>query len=167
MTKEKPGHVRVGSEAEVGPLERHVRLTPDCVAKLGRSRLHSLVRNFSRPLVCASLVSAAVPIRGYLREASSSQWWRGTAEKLGQPPQILRRCCEQHFVSGTTQTPQPKSVEPENAFHMRKSHLDLLALAARLLEGFRIGQRTDTITDIFVEVAGDFAHDRRRALRLL
>jgi len=38
---------------------------------------------------------------------------------------------------------------------MRKSYLDLLALAARLLEGFRIGQRTDAITHIFVEVAGD------------
>ena len=49
---------------------------------------------------------------------------------------------------------------------MRKSHLDLLPLAARLLEGFRIGQRTDTITHIFVEVACDFARDRRRALRL-
>ena len=40
---------------------------------------------------------------------------------------------------------------------MGKSHLDLLALAARLLEGFRIGQRTDTITHILVEIAGDFA----------
>jgi hypothetical protein len=37
---------------------------------------------------------------------------------------------------------RPKSVEPENAFHMRKSHLYLLAFAARLLEGFSIGQRT-------------------------
>ena len=122
--------------------------------------------SFSRPLFAPSLMSAALPVRGCLCEASSSQRWRGTAEKLGQPPQILRRCCEQHFVSGTTQAPQPKSIEPENAFHMSKSHLDFLTLAARLLEGFRIGQRTDTITHILVEVAGDFAHDRRRALRL-
>jgi hypothetical protein len=35
---------------------------------------------------------------------------------------------------------------------VRKSHLDLLALAPRLLEGFRIGQRTDTIPHVFVEV---------------
>ena len=40
---------------------------------------------------------------------------------------------------------------------MRKSHLNLLALTAGLLEGFRIGQGTDTISHIFVEVAGDFA----------
>jgi len=49
---------------------------------------------------------------------------------------------------------------------MRKPHLDLLTLAARLLEGFRTGHRTDTITHIFVEVAGDFARDRRPALRV-
>ncbi len=88
------------------------------------------------------------------------------AEKLGEPPQVLRGSCKQHFVPDAAQAPQPKPVEPENSLHMRKSHLDLLALAARLLEGFRIGQRTDTITHIFVEVAGDFAFDRRRALRL-
>jgi hypothetical protein len=49
---------------------------------------------------------------------------------------------------------------------MGKPHLDLFALAARLLEGFRIGERADAITHIFVEVAGDFADDRRRALWL-
>jgi hypothetical protein len=47
---------------------------------------------------------------------------------------------------------------------VRKSHLNLLAFTARLLEGFHIGQCTDAIAYIFVEVAGDFARDRRRAL---
>ncbi len=41
---------------------------------------------------------------------------------------------------------------------MRKSHFNLFALTTRLLEGFRIGQGTDTISHIFVEVAGDFTH---------
>jgi hypothetical protein len=121
---------------------------------------------FSWPFLGHFLASAALPLRTRLREAGSSQSWRGTPEKLGQPPQILRCCCEQHLVSGTSQAPQPKSVEPENPFHMRKSHLDLLPLAARLLEGLCIGQCTDMIAHIFVEVAGDFAHDRRRTLRL-
>jgi hypothetical protein len=39
---------------------------------------------------------------------------------------------------------------------MRKSYLNLLSLTAGLLEGFHIGQSTDTISHIFVEVAGDF-----------
>jgi hypothetical protein len=38
---------------------------------------------------------------------------------------------------------------------MRKSHLNLLSLTAGLLEGFHIGQSTDTISHIFVEFAGD------------
>lgn len=49
---------------------------------------------------------------------------------------------------------------------MSKTHLDLFALAVRLLEGFRIGQRTDMIGHIFVDVTGNFAHDRRRAFGL-
>jgi hypothetical protein len=49
---------------------------------------------------------------------------------------------------------------------MRKSHLNLLAITAGLLKGFRIGQGADTTSHIFVDVAGDFAHGRGRALRL-
>jgi hypothetical protein len=49
---------------------------------------------------------------------------------------------------------------------MRKSHRDRHALAARLLKDFRIGRRADAITYILVKIAGGFAHDRRRALRL-
>src|SRR3984957_6135304 len=81
----------------------------------------------------------------------------GTAEKLGEPPEVLRGCCQQHFVPDAAQAPQPETVEPENALHVRKSHLNLLALPAGLLEGFRVGQGADTISHIFVDVTGDFA----------
>ena len=60
-------------------------------------------------------------------------------EKPGEPPQVLRGCCEQDLVPDAAQAPQPEAVEPENPFHVRKSHLNLLAFAARLLEGFGIG----------------------------
>src|SRR4051794_7314875 len=106
----------------------------DCVAELGWSRLQSLVMSFSRPLVCALSLPAAVPIRGCLCKASSTQRRRGTTEKLGEPPQVLRGCCKQYFVSDSTQAPEPEPVEPEIALHMRKSHLNFLALAARLLK---------------------------------
>jgi hypothetical protein len=56
------------------------------------------------------------------------------ARQLGQPPWILRRCREQHLVPDTTQAPQPKSVEPDDAFPMRKSHLDLFAFAGSKAE---------------------------------
>jgi hypothetical protein len=77
---------------------------------------------------------------------------------LAKPPQVLCSCCEEHFVPDAAQASQPEPVEPENPFHMRKSHFNLFALTTRLLEGFRIGQGTDTISHIFVEVAGDFTH---------
>jgi hypothetical protein len=98
--------------------------------------------------------------------AGRCQRRRSAAEKLGEPSEVLRGCCQQDFVPDPVQSPQPKAVEPENAFHMGKPHLDLLALAARLLEGFGIGQRANAIAHILVEVAGDFADDRRRALWL-
>ena len=51
-------------------------------------------------------------------------------KELGEPPQVLRGCGEQDLVPGAAQASQSKPVEPEDALHMRKSHLDLLALAA-------------------------------------
>ena len=92
-------------------------------------------------------------------------WW-GATEKLGEPSKVLCGCREQDFVSDAAQAPQPEPVEPENALHVRKSHLNLLALAARLSKGFCIGQGADTITHVFVKVAGNFAYGCGRALRL-
>src|SRR6516164_7453596 len=63
------------------------------------------------------------------RTSRRRQWWR-TANELDEPPQVLRGCGEQHLVSRAAQASQSKPVQPENALHMRKSHLDLLAFAA-------------------------------------
>ena len=49
---------------------------------------------------------------------------------------------------------------------MRKPHLDFLALAVRLLEGFCVGQCAEAVTHILIEIAGDLAHGRRRTLGL-
>ena len=101
-----------------------------------------------------------------LRRANRCPGWWDATEKLGEPSKVLCGCREQDFVSDAAQAPQPEPVEPENAFHVRKSHLNLLALAARLFEGFCIGQGADTIPHVFVKVAGNFAHGCGRALRL-
>jgi hypothetical protein len=56
---------------------------------------------------------------------------------------------------------------PKSHLHERSAHPVSVAVdKARLLEGFRIGQPTDTLTHILVEIAGNFARDRRGALRL-
>ena len=51
-------------------------------------------------------------------------------KELDEPPQVLRGCGEQNLVPRAAQASQPKPVEPEDAFHVRKSHRDLFALAA-------------------------------------
>ena len=50
--------------------------------------------------------------------------------ELDEPPQVLRGRGEQDLVPRAAQASQPKPVEPEDALHMRKSHLDLFALPA-------------------------------------
>lgn len=87
-------------------------------------------------------------------------------EESGEPPQVLRGCRQQDLILDATQAAQPEPVEPENPFHVGKSHLDLLALAVRLLEGRGIGQSPDLVAQFFVEVAGHFARHGRGALGL-
>ncbi len=86
-----------------------------------------------------------------LHRATSRDWRWGTAEDLNEPPQVLRGCGEQHFVPRAAQASQSKPVEPENALHMRKSHLNLLALAddcwkASVLASARTRTRTSSLT---------------------
>jgi hypothetical protein len=50
------------------------------------------------------------------------------AEEFSKTPQVLRGCGQQHFVLCPAQASQAKPVELENTLHVRKSHLDLLAL---------------------------------------
>ena len=64
-----------------------------------------------------------------LQRASDCDRRWGTAEEVNEPPQVLRGCGEQHLVPRAAQASQSKPVEPEDALHVRKSHLDLLALA--------------------------------------
>ena len=40
---------------------------------------------------------------------------------------------------------------------MREPHLDLLALAPRLLEAFGAGERTGNVSGVFMDVARNFA----------
>src|SRR5436190_22184720 len=97
--------------------------------------------------------------------ASSLQRWGSPAKQLGKSPQVLSGCGQQYFILATAQTPQSEPVEPEDALHMRKPHLNLLSLAARLLEGFRLGEGPDTIAHILIDVSRDLAHRRCSAPR--
>src|SRR5262249_12467129 len=65
-----------------------------------------------------------------LREANGGHRWRRTAEQLSKPPQVLCSCGEYAFIVSAAQATQPKPVELQDALHMSKPHLDLLALVA-------------------------------------
>jgi hypothetical protein len=69
-------------------------------------------------------------------------------------------------LAGATQAPQPQPVELQDALHVCKQHLDLLALSARLLEGLGVGQCADAIAHLLVDVSRDLAHGPGRTLRL-
>jgi hypothetical protein len=101
---------------------------------------------------------AAPTINGRLRCAGSCERWWGTAKQLDEAPEVLRGCCEQHLVPCAAQASPSKPAEPMDALHVRKSHLDLLALARRLLEGHRVGQGTDAVAHILVDTSYDLAH---------
>ena len=49
---------------------------------------------------------------------------------------------------------------------MREPHLDFLAFAARLLKGFSVGERTNMVSRILVDIARDLASVGRRTPRL-
>ena len=103
--------------------------------------------------------------RARLCFACCDRWWR-TTEEFGQPPEVLCHCGQQDFIFSAAQTSQSKPIEFENALHMGKPHLDLLALPAGQLEGFRSGQGADAVTDLFINIAGYFAYDCGGALWL-
>jgi hypothetical protein len=46
---------------------------------------------------------------------------------------------------------------------VRKLRFDLFAFAARLLERRRIGERTETVAHILIDISRDLARNRRRA----
>lgn len=110
----------------------HVRSTPDCVAKLdgrlGSRRVVVFCDAPGRPLVLRGALPRIGSTTGRLRETNSTPQRRWTTDELGKAPQVLRGSGEQDLVPRAAQTAQSKSIEPEDALHMGKPHLDLLAL---------------------------------------
>ncbi len=105
------------SMSDIAERGTDVRFTPESVAKLVDVTRLCL---WFHPWLCCSLWRT---ITKRLCGACCDRWWR-TIEEFSEPPQVLRHCGQ-------------KPIEFENALHVSKSHLDLLALPARLLEGFR------------------------------
>src|SRR5207344_1269664 len=86
----------------------------------------------------------------------SSQRWR-SGDELGEPAEVLGNRCKCELVLCAARATQPKATEPEDALQVGEQHLDALAVAARLLEGLGLSQRTSDIARIFIDAARDLA----------
>ena len=123
-----------GPKADILIAWANVRFWGDCVAKLGCICQRGVVCIFAVPYSAVPDEGVAASTHRYQRLTHRLCWtgrrqWRWTAKKLDEPPQVLRGCGKQDLVPRTGQASQSKPVEPEDTLHMRKSHLDLLALA--------------------------------------
>jgi hypothetical protein len=76
--------------------------------------------------------AADIAIRGELSIRSTGTWchWWWPSDILSELSQILGGGDEQNLVAGAAQAPQPQPIELQDALHMGKQHLDLLALSA-------------------------------------
>jgi hypothetical protein len=101
-----------------------------------------------------------------LRRTGRRSDWRRTAEELDETPQVLRGCSEQHLILYSAQAAQPKSIELQDALHVGKSHFDLLAFAARLLERLRVGKSANVVSHVLIDVSGHLSAAARRTLCL-
>jgi hypothetical protein len=83
-----------------------------------------------------------------LRRTGSRRDWRRTAEELDETPQVLRGCSEQHLVLYSAQAAQPKSIELQDALHVREPHFYFLAFAVRSLECLRVGKSANVVSPL-------------------
>jgi hypothetical protein len=132
--------VRVGSSSTESESRALVRYTPDSVAKPG----HVFAAGFEHWSAC-----------GF----SADSLWRRYRQALGS-----RLGCTgdgrgwQRAVEELDEAPQSKSVEPEDSFHVSKTHLDLFAFPTRLFEGLGFGQRASDVAGVLMEITGNLPH---------
>ena len=85
----------------------------------------------------------------------------------GERLEVLDDGGEVELVACPGETPQAHTLEAVMGFEVRKSHLDLLALVARLFELWRTHEAAGMIAGILMDVACDLARGRvRTALQL-
>jgi len=74
---------------------------------------------------------------------------------------------EQHFIPCAAQSPQPQSIQFEDAFHVGKGHLNLFAFIPGAFEAWRFGKRPDVLPNALMNITRDFPLWRVRATPIL
>ena len=91
-----------------------------------------------------------------LRNTESLSGWRSRNQR-GEPSQVLSNGGQNKLILGGSWTTQSKSAELQDAFQVRKPHLDLLALAPRLLEALGASERPGNVPGVLMYVTRDLA----------
>src|ERR1700726_4526297 len=104
---------------------------------------------------------------GERRLASGHCDRRRRRDQHGELAEVLGGCGEMELVAGAVWSAQSQPIELQDAFQMRKQHLDLFALTARGPVHLGLGDVARHIAGALVDGARDLASGRvRTALRL-
>jgi hypothetical protein len=74
-----------------------------------------------------------------------------------QPGSWLKDSGQNKFILGASWTVQSKPAELQDALEVRKPHLDLLALAPRLLEVLGANERSGDVAGMLMDITRDLA----------
>jgi len=84
-----------------------------------------------------------------------SGWW--SRDQRREAPQILSDGSQNKLILGASWATKPKPTKPQDTLQVREPHLDLLALAARLLKGLGASERSGDISGMLMDIARDLA----------
>jgi len=91
-----------------------------------------------------------------LRNTQGPSGWRPSDQRC-EPPQVLSDGGQNELIPGASWTAQSKPAELQDALEVCKPHLDLLALAPRLLEVLGADERSGDVTGMLMDIARDLA----------
>jgi hypothetical protein len=84
-----------------------------------------------------------------------SGWW--PSNQRSEPSQVLGDGGQNKFILGASWTAESKPAELQDALEVRKPHLDLLALAPRLLKVLGANERSGDVAGMLMDIARDLA----------
>ena len=101
-------------------------------------------------------MSPAVQVFGRRHDGPFHALWR-PGDQRGEPSQVLSNGGQNELILGASWTAQSKPAELEDALEVRKPHLDLLALAPRLLKVLGANERSRDVAGVLMDIARDLA----------